>query len=112
MILATPTSEFSNSFVMTRKEITQLTQLTGKKVGVLTETGQTSVELVMNVMKGFVETIHLFKTRPDMVWSHYYQASHGAKPERRLRRPVIVAMVLVGVLLTGMALVLAPTVPH
>src|SRR4029434_5596524 len=24
-------------------------------------------ELVMNVMKGFVETIHLFKTRPDIV---------------------------------------------
>src|SRR5665213_3819350 len=144
VILATPTSEFSNSFVMTRKDITQLTQLAGKKVGVLTETGQTSVaaritvekagatatyvpllkfdriyaalaageidagalpidsrftgqarygwnafpihefgtpsifastrkliasdrELVMNVMKGFVETIHLFKTRPDII---------------------------------------------
>ena len=144
VILATPTSEFSNSFVMTRKEITQLAQLSGKKVGVLTETGQTSVaaritvekagatasyvplikfdriyaalvageidagalpidlrftgqgrygwnafpihefgtpsifastrklvasnrELVMNVMQGFVETIHLFKTRPDIV---------------------------------------------
>ena len=129
---------------MTRKEITQLSQLYGKKVGVLTETGQTSVatritvekagatatylplikfdriyaalaageidagalpvdlrfsgqvrygwnafpinafgtpsifattrkliasnrELVMNVMQGFVETIHLFKTRPDIV---------------------------------------------
>jgi ABC-type nitrate/sulfonate/bicarbonate transport system substrate-binding protein len=144
VILATPTSDFPNSFVMTRKEITQLAQLTGKKVGVLTETGQTSVaaritiekagatatyvplikfdriyaalaageidagalpidrrfagqvrygwnafpinefgtpsifagtrkliasnrNLVMNVMKGFVETIHLFKTRPDIV---------------------------------------------
>src|SRR6478672_9174865 len=144
VILATPTSEFPNSFVMTRKEITQLTQLTGKKIGVLTETGQTSVaarttvekagatatyvplikfdriyaalaageidagalpidlrftgqarygwnafpihefgtpsifattrklivsnrQLVMNVMEGFVETIHLFKTRPDIV---------------------------------------------
>jgi ABC-type nitrate/sulfonate/bicarbonate transport system substrate-binding protein len=144
VILATPTSEFPNSFVMTRKEITQLAQLTGKKVGILTETGQTSVaaritvekagatatylplikferiyaalaagdidagalpidlrfagqvrygwnafpihefgtpsvfvstreliasnrELVMNVMQGFVETIHLFKTRPDIV---------------------------------------------
>ena len=42
-ILATPTSDFSDSFVMTRKEITQLAQLGGKKVGVLTETGQTSV---------------------------------------------------------------------
>jgi ABC-type nitrate/sulfonate/bicarbonate transport system substrate-binding protein len=144
VILATPTSEFTNSFVMTRQEITELSQLAGKKVGVLTETGQTSVaaritvekagaaalyvplirfdrifaalasgeidagalpidlrftgerrynwhafpisefgtpsifastrkliasnrELVMNVMQGFVETIHLFKTRPDIV---------------------------------------------
>lgn len=144
MILATPTSEFSNSFVMTRKEITELAQLTGKKIGILTETGQTSVAaritvekagatatyvplirfdriyaalaageidagalpidarftgqrrygwnafpihefgtpsifastrkliasnraLVMNMMEGFVETIHMFKTRPDLV---------------------------------------------
>jgi ABC-type nitrate/sulfonate/bicarbonate transport system substrate-binding protein len=144
VILATPTSDFPKSFVMTRKEITELAQLGGKKVGVLTETGQTSVaaritiekagataiylplikfdriyaalasgeidagalpidlrftgqaryswnafpmdsfdapsifattrkliasnrDLVMNVMQGFVETIHLFKTRPDIV---------------------------------------------
>jgi len=144
VILATPTSEFPNSFVMARKEITQLAQLDGKKVGVLTDTGQTSVAaritiekagataiylplikfarihaalaageidagalpidmrfagesrygwnafpirefgtpsifattrrliasdraLVMDVMQGFVETIHLFKTRPDIV---------------------------------------------
>lgn len=144
VILATPTSDFDKSFVMTRREITQLAQLGGKKVGVLTETGQTSVatritiekagatasylplitfdriyaalasgeidagalpidlrfsgqvryswnafpmsafdtpsifattrrliasnrELVMDVMKAFVETIHLFKTRPDIV---------------------------------------------
>jgi NMT1/THI5 like len=144
VILATPTSEFPNSFVMTRNDITQLAQLNGKKVGVLTETGQTSVAaritvekagatatylplikfdriyaalaageidagalpidlrftgearygwnafpihefgtpsifastrkliasdraLVMSVMQGFVETIHLFKTRPDVV---------------------------------------------
>ncbi len=144
VILATPTSDFTNSFVMTRKKITALAQLNGKKVGILTETGQTSLaarrtvekagatatylpllkfdriyaalaagdidagalpidlrftgqlrhgwnafaihefgtpsifattrrmitsdrELVMNVMKGFVETIHLFKTRPNVV---------------------------------------------
>lgn len=144
VILATPTSVFPMTFVMTRKEITQLAQLGGKRVGVLTETGQTSVatritiekagatavylplikferiydalasgeidagalpidlrfsgqvrygwnafpmssfdtpsifattrrliasnrELVMNIMQGFVETIHLFKTRPDIV---------------------------------------------
>jgi len=144
VILATPTSEFANSFVMTRKEIRDLSELAGKKVGILTQTGQTSVaaritiekagavatyvpllkfdrvyaalaageidagalpidlrftgeksygwhafpirefgtpsifattrrliasnrELVMDVMQGFVETIHLFKTRPDIV---------------------------------------------
>jgi hypothetical protein len=144
VILATPTSVFASSFVMTRKEITGLAQLTGRKVGILTETGQTSVAarrtveqagatatylplitfdrifaalaageidagalpvdlrfsgqarygwnafaieefgtpsifattrrliasdraLVMSVMQGFVETIHLFKTRPDVV---------------------------------------------
>jgi ABC-type nitrate/sulfonate/bicarbonate transport system substrate-binding protein len=143
VILATPTSVFASSFVMTREEITALAQLTGRKVGVLTETGQTSVAarltveragatatyvplvkferifaalaageidagalpidlrfagqtrygwnafpihefatpsifattrkliasdraLVMSVMQGFVETIHLFKTRPDI----------------------------------------------
>jgi len=43
VILATPTSEFPNQFVMTRKDITELSQLAGKKVGVLSETGQTSV---------------------------------------------------------------------
>ena len=144
VILATPTSVFPMTFVMTRKEVTDLGQLAGKKVGVLTETGQTSVatkitiekagatatylplikfdriydalasgevdggalpidlrfsgearygwnafpmssldtpsifastrkliasnrELVMNVMQGLVETIHLFKTRPDVI---------------------------------------------
>ena len=51
VILATPTSEFPNSFVMTRKEITQLAQLNGKKVGVLTETGQTSVAARITVEK-------------------------------------------------------------
>jgi ABC-type nitrate/sulfonate/bicarbonate transport system substrate-binding protein len=144
VILAMPTSDFPKSFVMTRKGITQLAHLGGMKVGVLTETGQTSVatritiekagatatyvplvkfdriyaalaageidagalpidlrftgqvrygwnafpmdsfdapsifattrkliasnrELVANVVQGFVETIHLFKTRPDIV---------------------------------------------
>jgi ABC-type nitrate/sulfonate/bicarbonate transport system substrate-binding protein len=144
VILATPTSVFSSTFVMTRKEFAGLAQLTGRKVGILTETGQTSVAarlaveqagaratyvpllkfdrifaalaageidagalpvdlrlrgqarygwnafpihefgtpsifattrrliasdraLVTSVMQAFVETIHLFKTRPDMV---------------------------------------------
>jgi ABC-type nitrate/sulfonate/bicarbonate transport system substrate-binding protein len=144
VILATPTIEFPNQFIMTRHEIVELAGLAGKRVGVLSETGQTSVatriaiekagavatyaplvrfdriyaalaageieagvlpvdlrfvganrygwnafpvyefgtpsifastrkliasdrELVMNVMRGFVETIHLFKTRPDIV---------------------------------------------
>jgi ABC-type nitrate/sulfonate/bicarbonate transport system substrate-binding protein len=144
VIVATPTVEFSEQFVMTRGGISELGELTGKKVGVLSETGQTSVAtritvekaegratylplvtferiyaalaageidagvlpidlrfngelrygwkafpmfsfgtpsifattrkliknnraLVMNVMQGFVETIHLFKTQPEIV---------------------------------------------
>jgi ABC-type nitrate/sulfonate/bicarbonate transport system substrate-binding protein len=144
VIVAMPTTDFPKSFVMARKEITQLSELEGKKVGILTETGQTSMAaritvekagakatylplmkfdriyaalasgeidagalpidlrfagqarygwnafpmdsfdapsifattrkliasdhaLVMNVMQGFVEAIHLFKTRPDLV---------------------------------------------
>src|SRR5436305_609253 len=51
VILATPTSDFSNSFVMTRREITQLAQLGGKKIGVPTETGQTSVAARLMVEK-------------------------------------------------------------
>src|SRR5204862_7775859 len=51
VILATPTSEFANSFVMTRKEITELAQLDGKRVGVLSETGQTSVAARITVEK-------------------------------------------------------------
>jgi ABC-type nitrate/sulfonate/bicarbonate transport system substrate-binding protein len=144
VILAIPTTDFPKAFVITRKDITELAQLGGRKVGLLTETGQTSVatrltvekagaiatyvplitfnriydalqsgeidagalpidlrfsgqlrhgwnafpmdsfdgpsvfatsrsfvlanrELVTSVMQGFVETIHLFKTRPDIV---------------------------------------------
>jgi ABC-type nitrate/sulfonate/bicarbonate transport system substrate-binding protein len=51
VILSTPTSAFANSFVMTRKEITDLAQLGGKKVGVLTETGQTSVAARLAIEK-------------------------------------------------------------
>jgi ABC-type nitrate/sulfonate/bicarbonate transport system substrate-binding protein len=144
VILAVPTDVFTFAFVMTRKEIANLAMLEGKKVGVLTLTGQTSVAarievekagakatyvpllkfekiyealvageidagalpvdlrfsgqtrhgwnafpinefgapsvfattrkmiasnraLVKDVMEGFVETIHAFKTRPDLV---------------------------------------------
>src|SRR6266566_7171828 len=59
VILATPTSDFSKSFVMTRKEITQLAQLGGKKVGVLTETGQTSVATRITVEKAGATAIYL-----------------------------------------------------
>src|SRR5512133_618042 len=51
VILAMPTTDFPKSFVMTRKEITGLAQLDGKKVGVLTETGQTSVATRLTVEK-------------------------------------------------------------
>jgi len=144
VVLAMPTTDFPKSFVITQKDITELAQLRGRKVGLLTETGQTSIatrltvqnagaaatyvslttfnriyaalesgeidagalpidlrfsgelrhgwnafpmdsfdgpsvfattrqfalsnrELVTSFMQGFVETIHLFKTRPDIV---------------------------------------------
>ena len=51
VILATPTSEFADSFVMTRREITGLAQLSGKRVGILTEMGQTSVAAQITVEK-------------------------------------------------------------
>src|SRR4029077_14990656 len=59
VILATPTSEFSGSFVMTRKEITQLSQLGGKKVGVLSEPGQTSVAARITVEKAGATATYL-----------------------------------------------------
>jgi ABC-type nitrate/sulfonate/bicarbonate transport system substrate-binding protein len=143
VIVAMPTTDFPKTFVIARKEITELARLGGMKVGILTETGQTSVAtrlaiekagavasyvslikferihaalesgeidagvlpidlrfpgevrhgwnafpidsfdgpsvfattrtliasnpaLVMNVMRGFLEAIHLFKTRPQI----------------------------------------------
>ena len=59
VILATPTSVFPMSFVMTRKEITQLAQLGGKKVGVLTDTGQTSVATRITIEKAGATAIYL-----------------------------------------------------
>ena len=59
VILATPTSVFSMSFVMTTKGITELAQLGGKKVGVLTETGQTSVAARITVEKAGATAIYL-----------------------------------------------------
>jgi ABC-type nitrate/sulfonate/bicarbonate transport system substrate-binding protein len=43
VVLAMPTTDFPKSFVITQKDITELAQLRGRKVGLLTETGQTSI---------------------------------------------------------------------
>src|SRR5262245_38136509 len=59
VILSTPTSEFANSFVMTRKEATDLSQLGGKKVGVLSETGQTSVAARLAIEKAGATATYL-----------------------------------------------------
>jgi NMT1/THI5 like len=69
VILATPTSEFPNSFVMTRKDITQLVQLDGKKVGVLTETGQTSVAARITVEKAGARATYLPLIRFDRIYA-------------------------------------------
>ena len=44
---------------MTRKGITQLDQFNGKKVGVLTETGQTSVAARISVEKAGASAVYL-----------------------------------------------------
>src|SRR5438045_551659 len=59
VILATPTSEFPNQFIMARKEITDLAQLAGKKIGVLSETGQTSVATRITVEKTGAKATYL-----------------------------------------------------
>jgi ABC-type nitrate/sulfonate/bicarbonate transport system substrate-binding protein len=69
VILATPTSEFTNSFVMTRKEITRLSQLAGKKVGVLTETGQTSVAARITVEKAGAEATYVPLIKFDRIYA-------------------------------------------
>jgi ABC-type nitrate/sulfonate/bicarbonate transport system substrate-binding protein len=69
VILATPTSEFNNQFVMTPKEITGLDQLTGKKVGVLSETGQTSVATRIAIEKTGATAIYLPLVRFDRIFA-------------------------------------------
>jgi len=69
VILATPTSEFPNSFVMSRKEITQLGQLNGKRVGILTETGQTSVAARITVEKAGAAAIYVPLIKFDRIYA-------------------------------------------
>jgi ABC-type nitrate/sulfonate/bicarbonate transport system substrate-binding protein len=69
VILATPTLEFPNQFVMTRKEITELGQLAGRKVGVLTETGQTSVATRLTVEKAGATAIYVPLVRFDRIFA-------------------------------------------
>ena len=69
VILAMPTSDFPKSFVMTRKGITQLAQLAGKKVRVLTETGQTSVATRITIEKAGATAIYLPLAKFDRVYA-------------------------------------------
>jgi ABC-type nitrate/sulfonate/bicarbonate transport system substrate-binding protein len=69
VILATPTSDFPNSFVLSRKEITQLAQLDGKKVGVLTETGQTSVAARITIEKAGATAIYVPLIKFDRIYA-------------------------------------------
>jgi ABC-type nitrate/sulfonate/bicarbonate transport system substrate-binding protein len=69
VILATPTVEFDNSFVVTRNEITDLSQLAGKKVGILTETGQTSVAARITVEKAGARAIYVPLLKFDRVFA-------------------------------------------
>jgi len=69
VILATPTEEFPNSFIMTRKEVTELAQLSGKKVGVLTETGQTSVTARLTIEKAGANATYLALGKFDRIFA-------------------------------------------
>ena len=69
VILATPTKEFPNSFIMTRKEITDLAQLSGKKIGVLTETGQTSVIARLTIEKAGATATYLPLVKFDRIFA-------------------------------------------
>ena len=54
---------------MTRKEITQLTESNGKKVGVLTETGQTSVAARITVEKAGAVATYLPLVKFDRIFA-------------------------------------------
>jgi len=69
VILATPTSEFPNQFVMTRKDITALAQLAGKKIGVLSETGQTSVATRITIEKAGATATYLPLVKFERIYS-------------------------------------------
>src|SRR5205085_10189903 len=69
VILATPTTDFAKSFIMATKEITQLAQLGGKKVGVLTETGQTSVATRITIEKAGATAIYLPLIKFDRIYA-------------------------------------------
>ena len=69
VILATPTTEFTKKFVMTPREITGLDQLAGKKVGVLSETGQTSVATRIAIEKAGASATYLPQVRFDRIFA-------------------------------------------
>ncbi len=54
---------------MTRREITQLAQLNGRKVGVLTETGQTSVAARLTIEKAGATATYLPLIRFDLIYA-------------------------------------------
>jgi len=68
VIVATPTEVFANSFIMTRKEITSLAQLHGKKVGLITATGQTSVAARLEIEKAGASAIYIPLLKFDKVY--------------------------------------------
>jgi ABC-type nitrate/sulfonate/bicarbonate transport system substrate-binding protein len=69
VILAMPTTDFPKSFIMTKKAITGLPQLGGKKVGVLTGTGQTSVATRLTLEKAGVTAIYLPLVKFDRIYA-------------------------------------------
>lgn len=69
VIVSTPTCQFANTFLMTRAEIDDLAQLDGKRVGIITATGQTSVAARLAIEKAGANAIYVALHKFDRVFT-------------------------------------------
>lgn len=69
VIVAMPTCQFASTFVMTRAGIDDLAKLDGKKVGLVTETGQTSVAARLAIEKAGANSTYVILQTFDNVYA-------------------------------------------
>jgi ABC-type nitrate/sulfonate/bicarbonate transport system substrate-binding protein len=82
VIVATPTCQFASTFVMTRPGIDDLAKLDGKKVGLVTETGQTSVAARLAIEKAGANATYVTLQTFDNVYAAFAagEVDAGALP--------------------------------